>query len=228
MGIFQFVKGNHFALPEAQAEPLQEGFLLQENKADAQVSAEHIRPVFENYLALHPKESLFFFLEVPLKSNEEKILQEPKGDQPGIMAGTHNGVYYLDAIDAKEALDLLEVFGDVLVNDGLSAFGFGGPHSEIGKYKYNEMLLRDDTEGCPLKQIFTLLGIPQRQDLAFADNLFTQDNPGVGELYADAEGRTVYDVVAALQHVGLYQAEIREDQEGKTEFLAGDPEEEQP
>ena len=41
--------------------------------------------------------------------------------------------------------------------------------------------------------------------------IVSSDNPGVSELYEDDQGRTVYDIVELLKKVGLYEAEVRED-----------------
>ena len=211
MGKFTFVKGNHFFDPDSVTEPLEEGFMEGDRRLDAQVSAEHIRTVMENYLAVNLKADLFFFMEVPLHLDEEKIEKEPEGDKPGILTSQHRMVYYLDHIDAKEGMKILDIFGEVLIDDGLSAFGFGTKDSEIGKYPYNEMLLQMYEDMEPWKKVFLLADVPERKELTFADDVFSWKNPGVCERYEDAQGRTVYDVVDALKEAGLYEAEIRED-----------------
>lgn len=53
MGQFHFVKGSNFLHPEAFEGKLKEGFTVNENQITAQVSAEHIRNVMDNYLALN-------------------------------------------------------------------------------------------------------------------------------------------------------------------------------
>ena len=53
MGQFHFVKGSNFLHPEAFEGKLKEGFTVNENQIAAQVSAEHIRNVMDNYLALN-------------------------------------------------------------------------------------------------------------------------------------------------------------------------------
>ena len=211
MGKFTFVKGNYFFNPESVTKPLQEGFIAYDEELDAQVSAEHIRTVLENYLAMNQKADLFFFMEVPVNLSEERIEREPEGDKPGIMTSQRRKVYYLDGIDAEEGMKILDTFGEVLINDGLSALGFGTADSEIGKYQYNLISVHGYEDIDFLKQVFLLVKIPERKELIFADDCFSSDNPGVSELYEDDQGRTVYDIVELLKKVGLYEAEVRED-----------------
>lgn len=213
MGKFTFVRGNHFLHPKDVMDLMREGFVEADDGIDAQVSAEHIQIVLENYLAVNQEADLFFFIEVPVKLDEEKIVKPPMETEPGILASNSRKVYYLDHIDAETCLKLLALFKEILINDGLSAFGFGTKDSEIGKYKYNEILLYNHDETRDWKNIFALAGIPEKEDLTFADDFFTDENPGVAERYDDANGRTVYDVIEVLKENGLYEAEIRSDED---------------
>lgn len=208
---FSFVKGNHFFDPESVTEPLEEGFTENTEKLDAQVSAEHIRPVLENYLALNQKADIFFFMEVPVSLSEETVAKAPEGGNPGILKSHRRKVYYLDGIDSATAGSILDIFGEVLINDGLSAFGFGTADSEMGKYQYNFMSVHVYEAMDPFKKVFLQANIPERKEILFADDYFSSDNPGVSELYQDDQGRTVYDIVDALKEAGLYEAEVRED-----------------
>lgn len=211
MGKFTFVKGNHFYNPENVTTPLEEGFIEGDGRLDAQVSAEHIRTVMENYLALNQKADIFFFMEVPLNLDQEKVEKKPEGNNLGILKSQHRMVYYLDGIDSEEGMEILDTFGEVLINDGLSAFGFGTKDSEIGKYQYNEMLVHVYEDMDPWKKVFLLADVPERKDLTFADDVFSWKNPGVAERYEDDQGRSVYDVVDVLKKAGLYEAEVREE-----------------
>jgi len=146
-----------------------------------------------------------------LNLDQEKVEKEPEGNNPGILKSQHRMVYYLDGIDSEEGMEILDTFGEVLINDGLSAFGFGTKDSEIGKYQYNEMLVHVYEDMDPWKKVFLLAGVPERKDLTFADDVFSWKNPGVAERYEDDQGRSVYDVVDVLKKAGLYEAEVREE-----------------
>ena len=116
MGKFNFAKGNYFFNPKSVTKPLKEGFIVYDEELDAQVSAEHIRNVLENYLALNQKADLFFFMEVPVNLSEERIEKEPEGDKPGILTSKRRKVYYLDGINSKEGMEILYTFGEVLID----------------------------------------------------------------------------------------------------------------
>lgn len=61
MGRFTFVKGHHFFLPEYAVDQLQEGFVVDEGRILAQVSAEHIEDVMKKYLRKNEGMDIFFF-----------------------------------------------------------------------------------------------------------------------------------------------------------------------
>lgn len=78
-------------------------------------------------------EPLFFILELPVSSDREKPVA------PGIVEELHKDVYYIDGCTREEALVLMERYGELLINDGISKFGFGCHESqdEIMLDKYN-------------------------------------------------------------------------------------------
>lgn len=212
MGRFTFVKGHHFFSSEYAADQLQEGFVVDEGRILAQVSAEHIEDIMKKYLRKNEGMDIFFFVEVPTSVKEEKILVPSNDGIPGMIEAVHRDVYYLDHIDSEIGLSLLDTFGDILINDGLSVFGFGTVDSEIGKYKYNEMVLfYYDEDKMPI-DIFLQSNIPEKKELVFAGTLFSEDNPGVSDRYEDASGRSVDDVVEVLKEAGLYKVEVRTDE----------------
>lgn len=73
------------------------------------------------------EEPLFFFLELPGHL--------PEGFNEGFIKEDEmkKDVYYLDGLDQKNSLNILNEIGDVLCNDGLSSFGVGilGSEDEI-------------------------------------------------------------------------------------------------
>ena len=62
----------------------------------------------------------FFILELPVSIDREKEIAK------NIINESHMDVYYIDNCSIEECLVLLIRYGDLLVNDGLSKFGFGG------------------------------------------------------------------------------------------------------
>lgn len=221
MGQFHFVKGSNFLHPETFEGKLKEGFTVNENQIAAQVSVEHIRNVMDNYLTLNKEADLFFFMEVPLNIAEEEVIQPATENELGIIRSSRHKVYYLDGIGSEVCSDILDIFGDVLINDGISAFGFGTYHSEIGKYKYNQILLYNNGDDIDYRKIFLQANISESKNLISAWDLFTEENPGVSERYEDAQGRTIYDIVDVLKKEGLYEADVRSDDSDEDVTLYG-------
>ena len=62
----------------------------------------------------------FFILELPVSIDREKVIAK------NIIKESHKDVYYIDGCSREECLALLIRYGNLLINDGLSQFGFGG------------------------------------------------------------------------------------------------------
>jgi hypothetical protein len=188
---------------------LSEEYEIFDNMISANVDAERISEVIEKFLEKNCNESLFLFIEVPASLDDETIAET--FEDGGVSIETpHNDVYYLDGISAGAVRELLDIFSEILINDGLSAFGVGNPQGdEVGKYKYNVMKLYcNDTH--KYADIFESLGIRQTDRLVTAWETFSLDTPGISEKYTDSEGRDVYDIIEILSESGLYKAEQRE------------------
>ena len=114
--MLNLVKGHRVS----SVENLFESFTkLTEHYLMANVHAEKILEVFQHFIAIHD-EPLFFILELPVSIDREKEIA---------MNELHKDVYYIDDCSIEECLVLLIRYGDLLVNDGLSKFGFGGHKS---------------------------------------------------------------------------------------------------
>ena len=127
------------------------------------------------------------------------------------LGSKHMDVYYLDNITDEYVIYLLDKFGDILINDGLSHFGILSQSGrEIGKYKYNviKAYTRDDL--MPLIKVFNSFDVPETDNLVTVWDYFSQDSPGESELYKK-DGKTIYDIVETLKEIGLYKHEQREE-----------------
>lgn len=188
---------------------LSEGYAIFDEMITANVNAEKILGVIENFLKKNENESLFLFIEVPANLDDE-VVSETFEDGGVAIETPHNYVYYLDGISAKAIKDLLDIFGEILVNDGLSAFGVGNPKGdEVGKYKYNVMRVYGG-DVSRYTDIFECLGIKRTEKLMIAWETFSLKTPGISEKYVDSEGRDIYNIVEVLTESGLYKAETRE------------------
>lgn len=209
--MFQLISGA--SIPDTSA--LHEGYTAQTNRLIANVSAEHILPVFDSFLSqARDTEQLFLFLEVPCRKDEELSLNCIDIRQPDRLRTLHRNVWYLDGITKVPLQQMLHSdAGEVLIHDGLTCFGIGSleTHDEIGKYKYNIMqAFAYEKKPMELASVFDRLGILYCLSLTTAWDVFSDENPGSSTTF-EYRGRTVYDLIEDLQELGLYKAETREE-----------------
>lgn len=197
---FQMIRGSQLPF----GVHLVETWSRSDGKIAANISAEHIVPMFDAFLdRCEPDEPLFLFLETPCTLEEE--------EDPVIRVSRN--VYYLDGCSRSQLRELLHSSaGELLIHDGMSDFGFGSLRSrfELGKYKYNQFLGYAFPERMEkLAEIFESLEIPQVQEIISAWDLFTERTPGLSRAI-EVEGKDVYDLVKQLLGLGLYLAEQKE------------------
>ena len=164
----------------------------------------------EQFVKIEKGNKFCLFIEIPANIADENIIGM---NEEGFyqLESKHMDVYYLDDITDEYIIYLLDKFGDILINDGLSHFGvLSQSGREIGKYKYNviKAYTRDDL--LPLINVFNSLDIPETDNLITAWDYFSQDNPGESERY-EKDGKSIYDVVEILKEVGMYKYEQYEE-----------------
>ena len=168
----------------------------------ANVHAEKILEVFQRFIAIHD-EPLFFILELPVCIDREKVIAK------NIIKESHKDVYYIDGCSREECLALLIRYGDLLINDGLSQFGFGGhkSHDEIMLDSYNVVTIYSK-ELSKFNDFFEPHNIQFVEELVTAWKTFSKTSPGISEIY-ESNGKTVYDLPEELAEWGIYLAETR-------------------
>lgn len=189
---------------------LKEEYEIDGNWIYANISAENIGKVIEKFVEIEKGNRFCLFIEIPANIADENVIGM---DDEGFyrLDGRHMDVYYLDNITDEYVIYLLDKFGDIFINDGLSHFGILSQSGrEIGKYKYNviKAYTRDDL--LPLIKVFNSFDVPETDNLATAWDYFSQNNPGESELYKK-DGKTIYDIVETLEEIGLYKYEQREE-----------------
>lgn len=187
-----------------KADILLEQYEIFENKIIANVNADKIETVIRDYILMHD-DPMFFFLELPTNQNDEDMLRKNDGDP------RHIDVYYIDGMDKKSAALLFSRYSRLLVNDGMSRFGFGvhGQAAEIMRDKYNVVtLLANNIE--KYTGIFNSHGIPLSEKCVTAWDTFSYEFPGVSKSVT-VNGKTVYDLPDELSRIGMYFAERREE-----------------
>ena len=197
--MLNLVKGHRVSLVENLFESFTK---LTEHYLMANVHAEKILEAFQHFIAIHD-EPLFFILELPVSIDREKVIAK------NIIKESHKDVYYIDGCSREECLALLIRYGDLLVNDGLSKFGFGGhkSHDEIMLDSYNVVTIYSK-ELSKFNDFFEPHNIQFVEELVTASETFSETSPGISEIY-ESNGKTVYDLPEELAEWGIYLAETR-------------------
>ena len=197
--MLNLVKGHQVSLVENLFESFTK---LTEHHLMANVHAEKILEIFQHFIVIHD-EPLFFILELPVSIDREKVIAK------NIIKESHKDVYYIDGCSREECLALLIRYGDLLVNDGLSKFGFGGhkSHDEIMLDSYNVVTIYSK-ELSKFNDFFEAHNIQFVEELVTAWKTFSKTSPGISEIY-ECNGKTVYDLPEELAEWGIYLAETR-------------------
>lgn len=197
--MLNLVKGHQVSLVENLFESFTK---LTKHHLMANVHAEKILEVFQHFIVIHD-EPLFFILELPVSIDREKVIAK------NIIKESHKNVYYIDGCSREECLALLIRYGDLLVNDGLSKFGFGGhkSHDEIMLDSYNVVTIYSK-ELSKFNDFFEPHNIQFVEELVTAWKTFSKTSPGISEIY-ESNGKTVYDLPTELAEWGIYLAETR-------------------
>ena len=197
--MLNLVKGHQVSLVENLFESFTK---LTEHHLMANVHAEKILEIFQHFIVIHD-EPLFFILELPVSIDREKVIAK------NIIKESHKDVYYIDGCSREECLALLIRYGDLLVNDWLSKFGFGGhkSHDEIMLDSYNVVTIYSK-ELSKFNDFFEPHNIQFVEELVTAWKTFSKTSPGISEIY-ESNGKTVYDLPEELAESGIYLAETR-------------------
>lgn len=193
-------KGSAVPFPEK----LYEAYEVRENSIAANVGADKIEEIIHHFIVAHD-EPLFFILELPTNLNDEELTAD------GNIDTLHMDVYYIDGCSKDEALTVLLRAGDILINDGISSFGYGchesGDEIMFGKYNVMTIFSRNIAMFEPFLKEH---GVPKTDVLVTAWDTFSPEHPGNSERY-ELNGMTVFDIPEMFKDWGIYLAERRED-----------------
>ncbi|MBR6045518.1 MAG: hypothetical protein IKP47_07790 [Ruminococcus sp.] len=176
-------------------------YTVTDDYLDSVVSAELIRPVLEGVLD-KLEEPHFFFVEIPCTEAEEKQLRKFESDP------THRKVYYLDGCTREVSFAILKRYGELLINDGLTRFGFGSnkTNDEVYVMDYQQIRIFGMTRF--FEPVFRKLGVPETDELRTLWDNFSPEHPGVSSSI-EVEGERCEDIVENLSDEGMYYAETR-------------------
>lgn len=183
------------------SDKLEEGYNIKENCITMNVNYYKIRRLINDFININKEEKMFLFIEVPTNLEDEEV-------EENIIKELHNDVYYLDYLSNTDLKSILDVYDDILINDGLVNFGIGTfSGDEIGKYKYNIMNINTSEEKLYMyENMLKNNNIYFNADLITAYDLINKNNPGISNSYK-SNGISIYDVIDELKRQGLYKSQ---------------------
>ena len=197
--MFQTAPGVTIPFPEK----IQEQFQVYEGQSiQANISFEKLKFLLTEFYQSLP-EPLFFVLQLPLSIQEERQL--------GYDKILHQEVCYLDGQTRNQIDSILNSYGEILLEDGISQFAIASHvnHEEIfiQKYKLTDLYSLSPRHFIPLLQRY---GITETDHLVTVWDTFSQETPGECRRIS-MKGLDVYDIAERLKEQGMYRAKIIED-----------------
>lgn len=196
--MFQTAHGVTIPFPDK----IQEQFQVYEGKSIyANISFEKLKPILTEFYHNLP-EPLFFVLQLPLSIHEERKLKDSNT--------FHQEVCYLDGQTKSQIDDIIEKYGQILLEDGMSQFAVASHVNNeeifIQKYKLTAFYSSSPRRFIPFLQRY---GLTETDNLITVWNTFSQETPGECRRVS-INGFDVYDVAEQLKKQGLYRAKIIE------------------
>ncbi len=185
-------------------EKIEEKFVKLENAIRFNISFEKLESFVKDFIN-GLSEPLFLVIHLPLNEKEEKKLRTSES------CPYHSEVLYLDGQTKQQILDILSLYGQILLNDGLSQFGIAahktGDELFIQKYKLVDIYCKDDNKYLPLLKKY---GIEETIKLITVWDTFSHEHPGQCEIVT-FNNQDIYDVVEELKAMGMYVGKVVED-----------------
>lgn len=196
--MFQTAPGVTIPFPEK----IQEQFQVYEGQSiQADISFEKLKFLLTEFYQSLP-EPLFFVLQLPLSIQEERQL--------GYDKILHQEVCYLDGQTRNQIDSILNSYGEILLEDGISQFAIASHvnHEEIfiQKYKLTDLYSPSPRRFIPLLQRY---GLTETDHLVTPWDTFSRKAPGECRRIS-IDGVDVYTIAERLKQQGLYRAKILE------------------
>lgn len=190
---------------------IKEEYEIDDKWLTGNVDADKIGKILREFIMMN--DELFLVIEYPSSLEEEKTIsgnvleKEENGRKSYSIKVWHKNIYYMDALTREKALQILERYGEVLIDDGYCYFGFGNrKFDEVSKTKYNIMYAYSKEELSKYEEIFMKNGLKKTEELKTAWEQFSQDSPGESLAAPRTKG-----VIEELVKDGMYLAKIVED-----------------
>lgn len=114
-------------------------------------------------------------------------------------------VWYLDGMTKKQLTMILDGYGELLLQDGLSAFAIGSltTNEELFVQKY-KMLSIYSPQISRIEKLLARFDVPRTDSIVTAWDTFSEEHPGMAQRLEIA-GMTVPDMIDDLQKIGMYK-----------------------
>lgn len=114
-------------------------------------------------------------------------------------------VWYLDGMTKKQLTMILDGYGELLYQDGLSAFAIGSlaTEEELFVQKYKVLSIYSPRIG-RFAKLLERFGVTRTDKLVTAWDTFSKEHPGEVQRLEIA-GQTVPDMIRELQKIGMYK-----------------------
>lgn len=114
-------------------------------------------------------------------------------------------VWYLDGMTKKQLTMILDGYGELLLQDGLSAFAIGSlaTEEELFVQKYKVLSIYSPRIG-RFAKLLERFGVTRTDRLVTAWDTFSKEHPGEAQRLEIA-GQTVPDMIRELQKIGMYK-----------------------
>ena len=196
--MFQTAPGVTIPFPEK----IQEQFQVYEGQSiRANISFEKLKSLLTEFYQSLP-EPLFFVLQLPLSIQEERQLGHDK-----IL---HQEVCYLDGQTRDQMDSILNTYGQILLEDGMSQFAIASHVNReeifIQQYKLTDLYSPSPRRFIPLLQRY---GLTETDHLFTVWDTFSQETPGECRRIS-IQGLDAYAIAERLKEKGMYRARIIE------------------
>lgn len=185
-------------------EKIKEQYQQFEYSLTLNVSFPKIEPMLRDFIDLI-KPPLFIALHVPLSKYEEDNLRQSEADP------LHEHIYYIDGLSKQQVFDILDTYGEIILNDGISKFAVASHVTNdvffIQKYKLIDIISEEPNKFFSLMDKYS---IKKTSQIITVWDTFCQSAPSKSSR-VEINGKNIFDVVDKLIEIGMYHAKVAED-----------------
>jgi len=198
--MFQTASGVTIPFPEK----IHEEYQIYDTGFTLNLSFEKLKPFVDEFIE-GLSEPLFLVLEFPLSQYEEEELRKSNTDS------FHKKVCYLDGQSKVQIQEIMQKYGELLLNDGMSQFAVYSHGTMDGVYVQKYKIVSIYGPNPPQYLDFLhKYGVVETDKLLTVWNTFTHETPGEARTIK-VDGIDCFQLFLELEKLGMYVAKIVED-----------------